>query len=254
MERVTRDFLTVILIVLASGLNVNGKTISPAENGAIKRFVGFYDSITSIEGKSPSSWATIAKYDEDLEGFRDYFPEGQSIDSIYSFISKEDRSKFPDGELLLIRSKPMKWPDVWKHTPPDIDPAELTEKQRDEFKRLADREQPIRYLIYRNEAGDIDSVWWFEEDVQTMLAETGIKVPAPEPYQPTLAPPPATSSAAVETMEEISMAETRVKEPAEVKLVEVAEETPEQPSQWWLWLVGVLVVLGGLALVVRRKS
>lgn len=44
------------------------------------------------------------------------------------------------------------------------------------------------------------------------------------------------------------------KEPAEVAPVEVVEETPEQSSQWWLWLVGALVVIGGLGLVLRRKS
>ena len=35
---------------------------------------------------------------------------------------------------------------------------------------------------------------------------------------------------------------------------EPSEEHTEQPSQWWLWLVGVLVVVGGLGLVLRRKS
>jgi hypothetical protein len=45
-----------------------------------------------------------------------------------------------------------------------------------------------------------------------------------------------------------------VEDPAEVKPVEVAEETPEQSSQWWLWLVGALVVLGGLVVLGRRKS
>jgi len=253
MERISR-ISVLTLILLSSLLCVEAKTISPAENGAIRRFVGFYDSITNIEGKPPTSWAIIAKYDEGLEGFEDYFPEGQNIDTVYSFIEEEDRAKYPEGELLLIRSKPMEWPDVWAHTPPDIDPSELTEEQRAEFKRLADREQPIRYLIYRNEAGDIDSVWWFEEDVQTMLAETGIKVPAPEPYQPAIAEPPAPPVAVAETTEEVPTVESEVKEPAEVKPDEVTEETPEQSSQWWLWLVGALVVLGGLAVVVRRKS
>ena len=58
----------------------------------------------------------------------------------------------------------------------------------------------------------------------------------------------------VETTEELPTVEPEVKEPAEVKAVEVAEETPEESSQWWFWLVGTLVVLGGLAVVVRRKS
>lgn len=40
----------------------------------------------------------------------------------------------------------------------------------------------------------------------------------------------------------------------EVEIPEPSEKPEEQTSQWWLWLVGALVVLGGLAVVVRRKS
>lgn len=255
MERINRIGV-FILILLSSLLCVEAKTISPAENGAIRRFVGFYDSITNIEGKPPTSWATIAKYDEDLEGFEDYFPEGQNIDAVYSFIAEEDRAKYPEGELLLIRSTPMDWPEVWKHTPPEIDPAELTEDQKAEIERLKDREQPIRYLIYRDEAGDLESVWWFEEDVQKMLAETGIRVPKPEPYQaPAVAAvPPTPAPETVQVVEEVTQPEPAKEEPAEVVTVEVAEETAEQSSQWWLWLVGAFVVVGGLSLVLRRKS
>ena len=48
--------------------------------------------------------------------------------------------------------------------------------------------------------------------------------------------------------------EAEVKIVTEAALVEVVEETPEEPSRWWLWLIGALVVLGGLAVVLRRKS
>lgn len=36
--------------------------------------------------------------------------------------------------------------------------------------------------------------------------------------------------------------------------VESSQEPPEQSSNWWLWLIGLLVVVGGLAVVVRRKG
>ncbi|MGB3495551.1 MAG: hypothetical protein WBA57_22665 [Elainellaceae cyanobacterium] len=55
-------------------------------------------------------------------------------------------------------------------------------------------------------------------------------------------------------IEEIAAPEPKTKEPAEVAPVEVVEETPEQSSQWWLWLIGLLVVVAGLGLVLRRKS
>ena len=65
---------------------------------------------------------------------------------------------------------------------------------------------------------------------------------------------PTPPAAVVETTEELPTVENEIKEPAEVKPVEVTEETSEESSQWWLWLIGALVVLGGLAVVVRRKS
>ena len=57
-----------------------------------------------------------------------------------------------------------------------------------------------------------------------------------------------------EEPEALPTVEPEVKESAELKPVEVAEEIAEQSSLWWLWLVGALVVVGGLVVVVRRKS
>lgn len=56
------------------------------------------------------------------------------------------------------------------------------------------------------------------------------------------------------TVEVAAYPESEINKPAEVAPVEVAEEAPEESTNWLLWLIGVLVVLGGLVLVVRRKS
>lgn len=55
----------------------------------------------------------------------------------------------------------------------------------------------------------------------------------------------------LEAVEEVKPSEPTIEEPAEVALVEVTEETPEQLSQW---LVGAVVVIGGLGLVLSCKS
>lgn len=65
---------------------------------------------------------------------------------------------------------------------------------------------------------------------------------------------PPTSPAVVEPTEELATENLEVKEPVKVTPIEITEEPVEQSSQWWLWLVGALVVLGGLVVVVRRKS
>ena len=57
-----------------------------------------------------------------------------------------------------------------------------------------------------------------------------------------------------EIVQEVTQPELTKKEPVEVAPVEVDEKNPGQSSQWWLWLIGLLVVVGGLVVVVRRKS
>lgn len=48
--------------------------------------------------------------------------------------------------------------------------------------------------------------------------------------------------------------EPEIKKPVEVIPIEIAEEPVEQSSQWWLWLIGAVVVIGGLVLMLRRKK
>jgi|GEM_PF-3211237 hypothetical protein len=57
-----------------------------------------------------------------------------------------------------------------------------------------------------------------------------------------------------ETIEVSVMPKSANEESAEIEPVKVTEETTQESSQWWLWLVGALVVFGGLVVVVRRKS
>mgnify|MGYP004132702051 FL=1 len=55
-------------------------------------------------------------------------------------------------------------------------------------------------------------------------------------------------------VEEPEPAIRELEELVQVKAVEPAQKAIEQPSQWWLWVFGLLMVVGGLAVVVRRKS
>ncbi len=57
-----------------------------------------------------------------------------------------------------------------------------------------------------------------------------------------------------EVIEEVTTPEPAIESPTEVVTPEPSEEPAEQSSNWFLWLLGGLVVLGGLAMVVRRKN
>jgi len=57
-----------------------------------------------------------------------------------------------------------------------------------------------------------------------------------------------------EVAQESTAPESATEKLAEVKVPEPAEEAAEEPSQWWLWLIGLLVIVGGLGFALRRKS
>ncbi|MGB0416692.1 MAG: hypothetical protein ACPGKS_07580 [Coraliomargarita sp.] len=60
---------------------------------------------------------------------------------------------------------------------------------------------------------------------------------------------------AEEAVEEVPEAEPAIEEePAELVDSEPVEEDFEPSSNWWLWLIGAVVVVGGISLVLRRKN
>mgnify|MGYP005848856753 CR=1 FL=1 len=59
--------------------------------------------------------------------------------------------------------------------------------------------------------------------------------------------------ASVQVVEEAKQPEPTSEEAVKVATAEPSEEPAEQPFQWWLWLIGAVVVIGGLGLVLRRK-
>lgn len=63
-----------------------------------------------------------------------------------------------------------------------------------------------------------------------------------------------TKIAKSEAAEKVKQTEPKIEEGPEVVTAELTEEPVEQSTQWWLWLIGVLVAVGGIGLAVRRKS
>lgn len=56
-----------------------------------------------------------------------------------------------------------------------------------------------------------------------------------------------------EVIEEAIAPEPAIEEPAEVVVAEPVEEDVEQSSNWWLWLIGAVVVIGGIFVLRSRK-
>lgn len=58
----------------------------------------------------------------------------------------------------------------------------------------------------------------------------------------------------IKGVEVVTQPEPATEEPAEVAAPEPSEEPAEKSSNWWLWLVGLAVVVGSVGLMLRRKS
>lgn len=54
-------------------------------------------------------------------------------------------------------------------------------------------------------------------------------------------------------IEKVTQTEPAIEEPAEVVIAEPAEEDVKQSTNWWLWLIGAMVVLGGIVVFLSRK-
>lgn len=82
----------------------------------------------------------------------------------------------------------------------------------------------------------------------------GVATPAEVIEEPVIevAPDPSVEEVA-EDIEE-TKPEPATKEAPEIVTADTSNELTEEPSQWWLWLIGVVVVVGALGLVLRRKS
>lgn len=74
-----------------------------------------------------------------------------------------------------------------------------------------------------------------------------------KPPTETLKKTPSSLPSAPEVIAEITAPEPAIEEPAEVVVAAPIEEEVEPASNWWLWLVGAVVVVGGVLLVRRKK-
>jgi hypothetical protein len=194
-----------------------------------------------MTGKPIHDWGDLARAfdDADLSRIQVKLSSGEKFTDVYSFVPSSEGVKFPEGVLICIRYKPTAWPDIWSDGPKDKDP----------------RARPIRYLIYKNIRGEINSEWWYEEKVQAMLAKTGLMIPPPRPYVPSQSTQvvPARSPSS-----QIVAAKAEPNSPAKpaghlATPPSVGKSKTPVNSGWWI--IGAVLLLVGLTFfLLKRKS
>lgn len=245
MKRHKRLLAAVTLFV--SGSIGKSDTLSPeaVRIGMLAVDLSVYEG--SQNGLSANTWQDIAAFFGDLQRIDVEIEGGRRFTEIYSLIPMEEGKKFPEGTLICVRYEPAAWPAVWSDDP--------TKKEKNAGD--LNREKPIRYLVYKNQRGDILSTWWYEEKIQAMLAQTGLRIPPPTPYYPSPHTPPGensttTSSLAVPVVAAETapaVAPATVPKPAAVP---VAPPTKSSNPLWWI--VGAIAGLVAVVWFVARKK
>jgi hypothetical protein len=188
------------------------------------------------------SWEQLEQVDRGLYGINAALRTG-SVTEFFSFVPLDQRPRFPLGDLILVQSTAMPWPDAWK--------TEDREKPGDYLPHRSHQE--IRFFIYEKD-GKFIADRWYETKFQAMLAETGLTVPPPTPYypppptppgeNPTRASPPAGPVVSATTAPTVAPGATTTPAPG-------TPPAKSSPPLWWIAGAGAAVV--AVVLAVRRK-
>ena len=230
----------IIFAYLASIFLVHGQDIDPVEGykgketvasehglavGNLKLSLSMYS--LQHDGKIPQKWADITHGLEHVNEFLGY-------DVSKEFVFVESHKPIPDidGPVVLVSRKPLaKGPSG----------------------------SLVRYVVWKQK----DSIYAVtpvdEDDFEPLLEEYQIQLstntePALKQTITSKAPVGFEVPEIIQSVEEITPPEPTNDRPVEVSTSKPAEHPEEKSSNWWLWLIGLLVVIGGLAVVVRRKS
>jgi hypothetical protein len=238
----------LIYIAILTGFGSLGKTdtlpVEAAHIAGVAADLSVYQACHN--GEQPNSWQDIATFFGDLNRIDVKTDNGRKFTELYSLVPLSEGSKFTDGTLICVRYEPAKWPSVWSD-----DPKKEVKDEGD-----LNRERPIRYLVYKNQRGDILSTWWYEEKIQAMLAKTGLTIPPPTPYYPpTHTPPgekqvdpslPMTSVATTKALP--SVTPTVTPRPASV-----APQSGKTPNSFQ-WIISAVIALAAVLFIARRKK
>lgn len=241
--RIKIYFLYAILYHL-SVVVLSADTRLTAETSALGGLPGLISMHFYEKGRLPESWEEIATLRPELHD-RLLTPvrQGKNLTELYSFISSDDRARFPYGELILVRHVPLANPSH----------------------RIGGNE---RWFVGRTPQGGIGVTAWNEERFQAMLTETGITIPPPQPLPPE-PPLPAENQQQLEPQlqSEDSKSESAAEQsaiPDDADFPAPPENQPAQPdseqqaeeteNRTLLWLAGTLLALLLIAAVLRARK
>ena len=237
-----KNILLSLLLICA--VRLCATSVSVPENLLAEGLTRLLEQYQRLEPHKPvESWAQLERVNPGFYGINSVLKQG-SVTELFSFIPLNQRDFFPLGELILVQSKAMPWPDHWRMKDPR-NPDKYIEQSG---------YQDIRFLIYAKN-GVFVAEQWYEAKFQAMLTETGLTVPSPTPYYPPA--PTRPDEKLINTSKPTAPVVASKTAPA-IAPVAPAAPIPPSPSRslnpllWWI--MGVMAALVAGMLIVRRKK
>ena len=259
---------TIFILFFALCSYLEATIISPKEAGSAARFIRVInESVESglIDMRSFESWNDIEnlppRVQSDALGSQsERLP---NISDYFSILPPDDRFTTESGLALFVLSEPFSFEELYRNyyeennIPHDISDSSINE---------------LRWIIYLQDNGLLVKERLQEADFQELIKKHGLAIEKTKPYRFNMnkllkdiedgkitgdfgIPEGGFDNTKKPAEPSIESTPTLSQRTIESKPVEVAEEVPDDKSwNWWLWLIGLLVVVGGLGLVLRRKS
>jgi hypothetical protein len=186
-----------------------------------------------------------------------------NISDYFSILPPDDRFSTESGLALFVLSEPFSFEELYRdyYKENDID-HDISDSSAN----------MLRWIIYLQDDGLLVKERMNEADFQELMKKGSLTVGKTEPYRFNMKkllkdiedgkitgdfgiPEGGFDNAEKPTApmtESTPMLSERTNEFTRGKIDK--EEPAEKSSNWWLWLVGVVVVVGGVGLVLRRKS
>ena len=178
-----------------------------------------------------------------------------NLSDYYFIIPNNERFKTESGVAYFALAEPLNYNQLEA----EILAEEKGEKLEDFLS--SDRSNDFRWIIYLQDDGFLKKEQISEAAFQKLITEHGVNVIAPRPYRfnmdrhLTKIAEETKRIRKAESAEVAQIVEMNSESSSELSLDESSNEYGEQQSsQWWLWFVSALVIIGALGLVIRRKN
>lgn len=251
-------FALICMCVIPADAHTVGYPSSMTGSGFI-RVVNKAIEAGEIDMRNFSEWSDIQVLDSDTQGRAlNGFSDLPNLTDYYYIVPSEKRFETENGLAYFVLAEALSYNQLHAEMHAKEEGKALNEL--DEI----DRSDEFRWIIYLQNNGFLEKEKISEIAFQALIAKHRIAIGKPKPYRFSMDKHRLRIAEEVRKIREAKALETirkpidisqepEIEEPAEVVTPKPSEELVEKSSNWWLWLIGGVVIVCGTVML-RPKS